>query len=384
MPSYSGVWTLVAQMQAEAAGNWPKPPFQGEMYAWGDNANGQLGLNDTVKRSSPVQVGSLATWAQLAIGSTHTIATKADGTLWSWGSSNQGQLGLNDTVNRSSPVQVGALTTWYQVASGSAFTLATKTDGTLWAWGYNGNGQLGLGDAGALTKRSSPVQVGALTTWYQVAAGSAFTLATKTDGTLWSWGNNSNGQLGLNDTVGRSSPVQIGALTTWYEFSAGSDFSVAIKTDGTLWSWGNNGFGQLGQNNTTYRSSPVQIGALTNWSRISAGAGKFCLAIKTDGTLWSWGYNDFGTLGQNDTVRRSSPVQVGSLTNWYQVAAGKYHCIATKADGTLWSWGVGGNGQLGLGNTTYRSSPVQVGALTTWSRLAKMPMSDSSLALKTT
>jgi alpha-tubulin suppressor-like RCC1 family protein len=303
------------------------------LYAWGDNANGQLGLNDTVKRSSPVQVGALTTWAQLAIGSTHTIATKVDGTLWSWGSSNQGQLGLNDTVNRSSPVQVGALTTWYQVASGSAFTLATKTDGTLWAWGYNGNGQLGLGDAGALTKRSSPVQVGALTTWYQVAAGSAFTLATKTDGTLWSWGNNSNGQ--------------------------------------------------LGQNNTTYHSSPVQIGALTNWSRISAGAGKFCLAIKTDGTLWSWGYNDFGTLGQNDTVNRSSPVQVGSLTNWYQVAAGNNHCIATKADGTLWSWGVGGNGQLGLGNTTYRSSPVQVGALTTWSRLAKMPMSDSSLALKT-
>jgi alpha-tubulin suppressor-like RCC1 family protein len=126
-----------------------------------------------------------------------------------------GQLGLGDTANRSSPVQVGALTTWYQIAVGNQHALATKTDGTLWSWGNGFNGQLGQNAAGPGTYRSSPVQVGLLTTWSKIAGGRAFSLAVKTDGTLWSWGYNIYGNLGFNDTANRSSPVQVGALTTW-------------------------------------------------------------------------------------------------------------------------------------------------------------------------
>jgi alpha-tubulin suppressor-like RCC1 family protein len=366
-------------MQAVAAGNWPKPPVG--LFSWGSNGDGQLGLNNLVYYSSPVQVGALSTWSQIAGGAAHTIAAKTDGTLWSWGKNTpQGQLGLNDTVSRSSPVQIGALTTWYQVAAGGNFTLATKTDGTLWSWGFNTTGALGLGNA---AYRSSPVQVGALTTWYQVAAGLSFTIASKTDGTLWSWGNNSYGQLGLNDTVSRSSPVQIGALTTWYQVAAGGYQTFAIKTDGTLWSWGFNNYAQLGLNIASgNRSSPVQIGALTTWSQV-AGGKIHTLATKTDGTLWCWGYNSSGQLGLGDTTNRSSPVQVGALTAWSQVAGGESFSFSIKTDGTLWSWGSNGSGRLGINLASgNRSSPVQVGSLTTWLRLPKMPMTPFSVAIK--
>ena len=162
MPSYSGIWTLQAQMQAVAAGQWTGQP---QLFVWGQNNYGQLGLNDTANRSSPVQVGALTGWSQIAAGQYHSIAAKTDGTLWSWGNNGFGRLGLNDTTNRSSPVQIGALTTWYEVAAGFRHTLATKTDGTLWSWGINSSGQLGLNDN---TYRSSPVQVGSLATWTQI------------------------------------------------------------------------------------------------------------------------------------------------------------------------------------------------------------------------
>jgi alpha-tubulin suppressor-like RCC1 family protein len=167
------------------------------------------------------------------------------------------------------------------------------------------------------------VQVGALTAWSQIAAGALHSLAVKTDGTLWSWGSNSYGQLGLGDgyTISRSSPVQVGALTNWADVAAGYSHSIAVKTDGTLWSWGNNGSGRLGQNNTINRSSPVQVGALTGWVQAS-GASESSSAVKNDGTLWSWGRNNNGQLGLNDTANRSSPVQVGALATWSKIAIG--------------------------------------------------------------
>jgi alpha-tubulin suppressor-like RCC1 family protein len=350
------------------------------LFAWGRNQNGQLGLGNVVNGSSPVQVGLLTNWSQITTGTSFTVAVKTNGTLWSWGYNAAGRLGLNDTTYRSSPVQIGALTTWYQVAAGGGHTLAIKTDGTLWAWGVNNSGQLGLNDT---PHRSSPVQVGALTTWYQIAAGDAFSLAIKTDGTLWSWGYNTTyGALGLGDVVNRSSPVQVGALTTWSRIAGGSYQTLAIKTDGTMWSWGSNVDGKLGLGDAgilTSRSSPVQVGALTTWYQVAAGL--LGLAIKTDGTMWSWGNNFYGGLGLNDTIKRSSPVQIGGLTTWSQIAVGYAFSLAIKTDGTLWSWGFNSTGQLGINNQYNRSSPVQVGALTSWKSLPKMTRSRSSLAL---
>ena len=242
----------------------------------------------------------------------------AGGGLWSWGRNDFGQLGLGNITNYSSPMQVGALITWATVAGGSNFSLALKTDGTLWSWGLNTYGQLGLGD---VTNRSSPNQIGTLTTWSKLGLGveTNSSLAIKTDGTLWSWGQNNFGQLGLGNTTNYSSPKQVGALTTWATVAGLQRSAVAVKTDGTLWSWGRNANGQLGLGNTTGYSSPVQVGALTTWSK-SSGGQDFALAIKTDGTLWSWGRNDNGQLGLGNTTDYSSPVQVGALTNWFAVS----------------------------------------------------------------
>ena len=206
---------------------------------------------------------------------------------------------------------------------------AVKTDGTLWSWGWNANGQLGLNN---LTDVSSPVQVGALTDWLKVACAEEATSAIKTDGTLWSWGYNVNGQLGDGTTTQRSSPVQIGALTTWSEIStSGGKFTLAIKTDGTLWAWGNGAYGKLGQNVGTYYSSPVQVGALTTWSKCCA-AKNTSLAIKTDGTFWGCGQNSQGQVGDGTTTQYSVFTQVGTLTKWLNVSGAKYSTIATRTD----------------------------------------------------
>jgi alpha-tubulin suppressor-like RCC1 family protein len=347
----------------------------------GRNQNGQLGLGDLVYRSSPAQIGALATWAKIAGGQAFSLAIKVDGTAWAWGRNNYSQLGFSGNPE-SSPVQIGALTNWANIAAGTEFSIAVKTDGTLWGWGRNQNGQLGINST---TTANSPVQIGALTTWYQVACGGTFTLATKTDGTLWSWGLNAQGQLGLGDNDNRSSPVQIGGLTTWYKVAAGVNFTIAITTSGALWSWGFNNSGQLGLNTSgayASRNSPVQIGTLTTWYQATPGY-NHTLAVKTDGTLWSWGVNTgYGQLGLGDTINRSSPVQVGALSTWANIAGGGLFSFATNTNGALWGWGRNSYGQLGLNDTTHRSSPVQVGALTTWLRLPKMPTSNSSLVIK--
>ena len=340
---------------------------QGKLWAMGYGNDGNLGDSTLNNRSSPVQVGSLTTWNTIGImGKNSTLAIKVDGTLWSWGINSYGQLGLGDTTRRSSPVQVGTLTNWKTLSSGLSHNLATKTDGTLWAWGKNGYGP--LGDNTAVDK-SSPVQVGTLTDWLVVAAGRYHSLAIKTNGTLWGWGRGYLYANGSEQGTTRSSPVQIGTLTNWESIQGGQYWSSAIKTDGTLWTWGDNASGQLGLGDTTTRSSPVQVGTLTTWSSHS-GKSKHLLAIKTNNTLWAWGNNGYGNLGLGNSTYQSSPVQVGLLTNWSTVATGgitgAYTSGAIKTDGTFWNWGSNQSGQLGDGTLTARNSPIQVGSLSNW------------------
>jgi alpha-tubulin suppressor-like RCC1 family protein len=290
------------------------------LWAWGSNYRGGLGDNTVVDKSSPIQIGALTNWSKVAAGLNSSFALKTDGTLWAWGYNNSfGQLGDGTVINRSSPVQVGSLTGWIEIAAGIRHTLAVRSNGTLWAWGSNSD--FGLGSSGSST--SSPVQVGALTNWYQVSAGQGHSMAVKTDNTLWAWGKNSTGQLGLGNTVIRSSPVQVGALTNWSQISCLYEGSASVKTDGTMWGWGQNSSGMVGDGTVINRSSPVQVGALTNWKSLAEGSRReFNLSIKTDGTLWSWGDGANGNLGLGDTSKRSSPVQVGVSTSWYQAAGG--------------------------------------------------------------
>lgn len=420
------------------------------LFAWGTNSAGELGLGDTTQRSSPVQVGGLTTWSSVSNGSIFSAALKSDGTLWTWGRGADGSLGTGSIANVSSPVQVGALTAWSKLYSHGFTVHAIKTDGTLWGWGQGVYGMVGVGNT---TTYSSPVQIGALTNWARATTGPTGTyktVATKTDGTLWAWGwrtNHSGGSgaggsdVPYSDAVGMpaggpvsidtSSPVQIGAATNWATTASGLMHSLAITTGGALYAWGSQEQGQLGvgplNNNPDYyypqpdfnqnsyqfcqgpnysyyetpatnsttgvlasdqfntvcdasyvlwtfvsantvvwgHSSPVQVGALTTWSKVAAGF-YHSASIKTDGTLWAWGLNGAGQIGNGTTTNVSSPVQIGALTTWANVSCGGYFTLAVKTDGTLWVWGANSSGELGLGNTTSRSSPVQVGTATNW------------------
>jgi len=349
----SGVWALSDVLGFAQAGFWP-PPFE-----------------SSGNRSSPVSVGALTDWASAATGQ-HVLAVRSGGSLYSWGGNNYGAAGHNDTLTRSSPSQVGALTNWSKVDARSFTSAAIKTDGTMWTWGRDFAGMLGLNTNGVA--KSSPVQVGALTNWAQVSVGGSHCVAVKTDGTLWSWGWNGDGQLGLNlssaASSARSSPVQVGSLSTWASVSANLNHTLAVTTGNALFAWGSSSFGQLGTGNIINRSSPVQVGALTNWIRVSGGS-FLSGAIKTDSTIWAWGNNNYGQLGDGTVVRRSSPVQVGALSNWSKLSVGDNRITAIKTDGTLWAWGRNVIGYLGDGtNNVFKSSPVQVGTLTTWSEVS--------------
>ena len=205
---------------------------------------------------------------------------------------------------------------------GDFSTLAIKTDNTLWVWGRNSSGMLGLNQTGA-TYYSSPVQIPG-TTWTSISEQNWDSWgAVKTDGTLYLWGNNSNGILGDNSTASKSSPIQVPG-TTWSKTTGANTQRWAIKTDGTLWGWGRNEVGQLGQNSVIHRSSPVQVPG-TTWKDIASTVTGAVTAVKTDGTMWSWGNSDFGSSGRNVTSnpnRVSSPVQIGSNNNWDLIAAG--------------------------------------------------------------
>ena len=339
------------------------------LFVFGNQAFGQLGLNDGVSRSSPTQIGSAINWNKLGAGNGCFFGIKTDGTLWSWGFNSSGQLGRNNSQDTllaaSSPVQVGSGTDWsYVNIAGSGVASAIKTNGTLWTWGYNSSNLYLPGISGY---RSSPVQIGSNTNWLRSYTNYA-SAGIKTDGTLWAWGTNFYGQLGGNNTVYKSSPTQVGTDTNWSIIGNGNGNMLGIKTNGTLWAWGNNNYGQLGLNDAVVRSSPVQVGSGTDWSDVvttSNGPGIF--ALKTNGTIWSWGRNINGNLGQNDAIHRSSPTQIGSLTGWSKIApaANGTHAAAIK-NGVLWVWGNNNAGQLGQNNTTYRSSPVQVGAVSSW------------------
>jgi alpha-tubulin suppressor-like RCC1 family protein len=320
----------------------------GTLWTWGDGGNGRLGTNDTTTRSTPVTTFAGGTnWKQVSTGTQHTAAIKTDGTLWTWGDQDRGTLGNGVTTgNRSTPVTTFAGgTNWKQVScanqsSGGANIAAIKSDGTLWTWGSGDSGRLGVGDT---LSRSTPVTTFAGgTNWKQVSVGDQHTAAVKTDGTLWLWGTQFGGRLGNGDasTSNASTPVTTFAGgTNWKQVSAAGFNTAAIKTDGTLWVWGNGTNGRLGNAVITGDvSTPVTTFAGgTNWKQVSSGnqelgATSHTAAIKTDGTLWVWGSGNDGKLGTNDATTRSTPVTTfAGGTNWKQVSSGTYHTAAIKS-----------------------------------------------------
>jgi alpha-tubulin suppressor-like RCC1 family protein/uncharacterized protein YjdB len=335
----------------------------GEMWSWGANNVGNLGLGDTVTpRNTPQRVGMDTNWAAVSATYVHTAALKTDGSLWVWGSNSDGQLGQGGTSTASltSPVQVGADYDWATVSAGSAHTVALRRDGSLWVWVGNSSGQLRLGNS---TTQRTPVRLGTDSDWAFAYAGYYHTLAIKADGSLWTTGYNGEGLLGVGDNANKNVLTRVSG-GDWAAAVGSSDHSVALKTDGTLWAWGGNSRGQVGDSTTANRNVPVRISADTNWATVSCG-NTHSVAFRSNGSIWTWGWGTYGQLSSGGTANRTSPGQVGTETNWALIVTGGMHTLAVKRDGTLWTCGYNSAGQIGdgtNGSTTYdRREFVQVG-----------------------
>jgi len=321
-------------------------------------------------------------YSRLQSGGYHVTGLKTDGTLWGWGFNNNEQLSLTSSTipqHEQFPVQMGTSNQWIYNKNGRANSFAIKTDGTLWAVGSNGNGVLGIGST---TNPLNLTQVGTASNYVAVDGYSQHTLALRSDGTAWAWGRNDNNQLGQGvSSADVLSPIQVGAATDWAKVAVNGGASFAIKTNGTLWCWGFNCGGNLAGGTTiTTRPSPFQIGTATDWLFVEPG-NCHVLALKTDNTLWAWGERSSGQLGIPGItgLQSQSPKQVGTAT-WQSIATGRNTSFGVQTNGTLWVWGENINGELGLNDTTNRNAPTQIGTDTNW--VSVIAGEDHTIAIK--
>ncbi len=337
----------------------------GSLYTWGGNVDGQLGQNSSAEYVAGPTTLSGTTWKDLSCGYTFAAAIKTDGSIWAWGNNSNGQLGVDpsSTTTSAVPVQIVTNTQFKSVATGAHHVLALDTSNKLWAWGFNASGQLGIGSVA--TNKYTPTQVGT-STWSAIASGDFFSLGVRSDGTLWVWGQNVSGIFGNGSaptlgTMYSTTPVQVGTASDWRSVSAGSGHVLAIKTDGTLWAWGNNQNGALGLGSAiTLQYSPARVGSRSDWAMVAAGS-NHSVAITTSGQLFVWGSNTLGQLGlggESNTSPIYTPTQVGASHTWVHAAGHVGHTVAVNNLGEVYAWGNNANGQLGLGDVS--TNPIWI------------------------
>lgn len=355
--SQTGCWSKVAASHSQTLAI----KNDGTLWCWGANNYGQVGIGSTVSQFTPVQIGTQNTWAEVAVSDLSSFAIQQDGSLWAWGYNGYGMLGNGTTTQRNSPVHIGTAS-YKKVTANSFATLAIRTDGTLWAWGNNDWPLFGNGTSN--TSSSVPLQVGTGNDWKQVVLGIYHVAAIKNDGTLWGWGSNIYGITGNGTPTPTLIPVQTAVGTSWKDVACGNDSTLAIKTDGTLWAWGTNQLGMFGNgSNEGYSYVPVQIGTADNWKEIDADFSS-CIAVKTNGTLWGWGFNSTGALGNGTSDDANVPTQSGTSANWKTATMGVQHAAGIQNDGSLWTWGRNMNGQLGNGSSDPSLVPIDIGCPT--------------------
>ena len=372
----------------------------GTLLAWGYNGNGQLGNGTSTSRLLPASVAAPASaalgtaWTSVVVGWSHALARRSDNTLWGWGYNVDGQLGDGTVTARPSPVLVptptGAAvgTTWGPIST-NTHTLALRSDNSLWAWGANFSGQLGDGTTTARLSAiavATPMGAAPGTTWTKAEVGREHSLALRSDGTLWAWGDNRYGMLGDGTSTPKRTPALVptpagaAAGTTWTDMAAGYYFSLALRSDGTLWAWGENVYGELGTGSLSRSLVPVVVvtpttaGAGTRWTRVVASE-NHTVALRSDGSLWAWGYNFHGQLGNNTTLSRSTPVREITNSTWSQIATCQSHTMAVRAGtGAVFATGSNFYGQLGNGNTTNSLVFLASAASVTATRPAAAPL----------
>jgi len=358
----SSSWTSVSSGISHSVGI----TTTGALFVWGGNTTGQLGDGTTINKSSPIQIGS-SSWSLVSAGASHTTGVLNTGALFAWGGNTTGQLGDGTTINKSSPVLTlvsEPIRQWSKVSYASSAAAAIDSTGALWTWGANDSSLTGQIGDGTTVSKSSPVKIGS-SSWSAVSAGLQYVMAITTTGGLFAWGRSQFGNLGDGTTVSKSSPVKIGA-SSWAAVSSGNSHVIGIDSTGALYTWGDNANGQIGDGTTVSKSSPVKIGS-SSWSKISAGSGH-SLAIDITGALYAWGQGNIGQLGDNAAVNRSSPVKIGT-SSWSAVASGSNHNLAIDITGALYAWGRGTSGQLGDNTILDKISPVKIGT-NSWAFIA--------------
>ncbi|MGM0635772.1 MAG: T9SS type A sorting domain-containing protein [Bacteroidota bacterium] len=300
--------------------------LEGDNYSWGENEYGELGNGTTEPQETPSLSVMSGDWQEISHGWSHTIAIHNDGTLWAWGRNYFSQLGNDDNEDLSSPVQIGTADDWETVSAGLNHSLAIKTDGTLWGWGSNFAYELMNSD---VDKYYTPFQIDDATDWKEISAGMYRSFAIKTDGTLWVRGRNLHGGLGIGETTVTISFEQVGNDNNWKTvYALPSKYTLAQKTDQTIWRWGE----YLDTSGNTETNTPQQIGD-DQWMDISSMY-LYSIGIKTDGTLWQWGEN-YSCL-DNENSGSAEPVQIGDDDDWIAVAAPGTNAYVLKDDHSLW------------------------------------------------
>jgi alpha-tubulin suppressor-like RCC1 family protein len=367
-------------------------PSQSLAVSWGANQYGQLGNGTLFDYTLYGAVSGLTNVTQVAAGWEHALALTSDGTVWAWGANTYGQLGNGSATgnNAATPVpeQVPGLTGVTQIAAGEAFSLALTSDGSVWAWGSNDQGQLG---DNTTTNSDAPVPVAGLTGVTQIAAGSTFGLALRSDGTVWAWGLNGQGELGNGTTTSSSVPVQVTGLSRVTQIAAGGGFAMAARTQGfvtsltSVWTWGDNLEGQLGDGTEVSRSTPEQVSGLSVPSVLQIVAGvEFAMVLGSDGSVWAWGADNHGQLGNAAMYAPQTRAveTVGMASGITHLSAGLDHVLALRSDGTVLAWGDDEYGEIG--NETSSDSPAlptEVTGLTNVTQVSAGP--GFSLALHT-